>query len=82
MYGPNHSSFHQPSSNYNSGANERRSNLTMALSANRRMTLEEYLNYEDGTDIRYEVHDGVLVEMGAESDVNVLIATFLLAMFL
>ncbi|MGC8714466.1 MAG: hypothetical protein ACP5RH_18925 [Leptodesmis sp.] len=54
----------------------------MALSANRRMTLEEYLNYEDGTDIRYEVHDGVLVEMGAESDVNVLIATFLLAMFL
>lgn len=54
----------------------------MALSANRRMTLEEYLNYEDGTDIRYELHDGVLVEMGAESDVNVLIATFLLAMFL
>lgn len=48
----------------------------MALSANRRMTLEEYLNYEDGTDIRYEVHDGVLVEMGAESDVNVLIAPF------
>ncbi len=54
----------------------------MTLSANRRMTLEEYLNYEDGTDIRYELHDGILVKMGAESDVNVLIATFLFAMFL
>jgi Uma2 family endonuclease len=50
----------------------------MTIAANGRMTLEEYLNYDDGTDTRYELVDGVLVEMGAESDVNVLIAIALL----
>jgi Uma2 family endonuclease len=29
----------------------------------RKMSLEEYLNYDDGTDARYELVDGVLVEM-------------------
>jgi Uma2 family endonuclease len=29
----------------------------------RKMSLEEYLNYDDGTDTRYELVDGVLVEM-------------------
>jgi Uma2 family endonuclease len=33
---------------------------------NRRMTLEEYLSYDDGTSTRYELV-GVLVEMGAET---------------
>lgn len=50
----------------------------MAIASNRCMTLEEYLNYDDGTDTRYELVDGVLVEMGAESDLNQRIALFLL----
>lgn len=50
----------------------------MAITQSKRMTLEEYLEYDDGTDARYELVDGVLVEVGAESDVNVLIATALL----
>jgi len=49
---------------------------------NQRMTLEAYLNYEDGTDNRYELVDGVLVAMGAENPINPQIASFLFAVFL
>jgi Uma2 family endonuclease len=35
----------------------------MTVATARRMSLEEYLNYYDGTDTRYELVDGVLVEM-------------------
>jgi Uma2 family endonuclease len=42
------------------------------------MALEEYLNYEDGTEKRYELVNGVLVEMPTESPINILIAQFLL----
>jgi len=45
------------------------------------LTLEDYLNYDDGTDVRYELVDGVLVEMGAESTINTRIAVFLLLAF-
>ncbi len=45
------------------------------------MTPEEYLDYDDGTDTRYELVDGVLVEMGAESTLNTQIAVFLLLTF-
>ncbi|MDF5725369.1 MAG: Uma2 family endonuclease [Rhizonema sp. PD37] len=44
-------------------------------------TIEEYLNYDDATDTRYELVDGVLVEMGAESTLNTQIAVFLLLTF-
>jgi Uma2 family endonuclease len=54
---------------------------TMIVSTDRRMTLAEYLAYDDGTDARYELVDGALVEMGAESDINVNIAIFLIVMF-
>jgi Uma2 family endonuclease len=54
----------------------------MAIASNRRMTLEEYLNYDDGTDTRYELVDGVLVEMGAETTQNINIAIFLISVFL
>lgn len=47
-----------------------------------RMTLEEYLAYDDGTDARYELRDGILVAMGAESDINVVIGSFLFSIFL
>lgn len=46
------------------------------------MSLAEYLSHDDGTERRYELIDGVLVEMGAESDINIQIANFLFAYFL
>jgi Uma2 family endonuclease len=54
----------------------------MAIATAKKMSLEEYLTYDDGTDTRYELVDGVLVEMGAENDTNVEIAGFLVAIFL
>ena len=47
-----------------------------------RMTLEEYLDYDDGTDTRYELEDGVLVDMSAEQPLNPCIAIFLLGYLL
>ena len=44
-------------------------------------TIEEFLRYDDGTDTRYELVDGVLVDMGAESTLNTRIAVFLLLTF-
>lgn len=44
-------------------------------------TIEEFLKYDDGTDTRYELVDGVLVDMGAESTLNTQIAVFLLLTF-
>ena len=46
-----------------------------------RLTIEEFLTYDDGTDTRYELVDGVLVEMGAESTINTMIAGFLFLQF-
>jgi Uma2 family endonuclease len=54
----------------------------MTLATDRRMSLEEYLEYDDGTDTRYELEDGVLVEMGSENTLNPVIAGFLFAIFL
>jgi Uma2 family endonuclease len=48
----------------------------------RRMTLEEYLNYDDGTETRYELVDGILVAMGSENPLNPQIAGFLFSVFL
>jgi Uma2 family endonuclease len=50
----------------------------MKLATERRMTLEEFLEYDDGTDTRYELEDGMLVEMGAENPLNNMIAVYLL----
>ena len=54
----------------------------MTVATDRRMTLKEFLTYNDGTDRRYELVDGVLVEMGAESRGNVKISLFLIQIFL
>jgi Uma2 family endonuclease len=35
----------------------------MTVATQRKMSLEEYLNYDDGTNIRYELVDEVLVKM-------------------
>jgi Uma2 family endonuclease len=53
----------------------------MTIAITKRLTLEEYLTYDDGTDARYELVDGVLVEMGAESTINIQIAVFLIQFF-
>jgi Uma2 family endonuclease len=47
----------------------------------KRFTLEEYLQYDDGTDVPYELVDGELVEMPPESDRNNLISIYLLVKF-
>ncbi|MBC7971252.1 MAG: Uma2 family endonuclease [Verrucomicrobia bacterium] len=49
-----------------------------APSAPKSMTMAEYLAYDDGTDTRYELVDGALVEMPPESQVNLTIAKYLL----
>jgi Uma2 family endonuclease len=46
------------------------------------MTLEEYLNYDDGTDTRYELDKGELVAVSPESELNIRIASLLFAFFL
>ncbi|ABA24806.1 Protein of unknown function DUF820 (plasmid) [Trichormus variabilis ATCC 29413] len=48
----------------------------------RKFTLNEYLSYDDGTDTKYELVDGELVEMPPESDRNNLISLYLLSQFL
>jgi Uma2 family endonuclease len=53
----------------------------MTVATQRRMSLEEYLTYDDGTDTRYELVDGMLVEMGTEAPLNSAIALFLVFVF-
>lgn len=50
--------------------------------ASKPMTLEEYLDYDDGTDADYELVDGQIIAMPTESDLNDRIAGFLYAYFL
>ena len=54
----------------------------MTVATDRRMTLQEFLTYDDGTDKRYELEDGVLVPMGTEASVNITITFFLVQAFL
>jgi Uma2 family endonuclease len=42
------------------------------------MTLEDYLSYDNGTDTRYKLVDGVLVEMPPKSTLKTQITAFLL----
>lgn len=51
------------------------------VQAKPKMTLEEFIAYDDGTDTRYELEDGVLVEMPTESPRNTKIAVFLIILF-
>lgn len=54
----------------------------MAAIIGKYLTLEEYLNYDDGTDNQYELVAGELVAMPPESPKNVQISLFLLVNFL
>ncbi|MEO1132210.1 MAG: Uma2 family endonuclease [Cyanobacteria bacterium J06639_1] len=53
----------------------------MTVSTSTRMTLAEYLAYDDGTDTRYELANGELAAMPPESTLNNRIATLLLIYF-
>ncbi|WP_019499331.1 Uma2 family endonuclease [Pseudanabaena sp. PCC 6802] len=53
----------------------------MTLATKKKLTFEEYLAYDDGTDTRYELVNGELVAMPAESDLNQRIGMFLLTCF-
>jgi Uma2 family endonuclease len=46
--------------------------------ATQKMTLEEFLAYDDGTDNLYELENGELISMPSESEINRRIAIFLL----
>ena len=54
----------------------------MTVATDRRMTLKEFLTYDDGTDTRYELEDGVLVDMGTEATINIKIVIFFIETFL
>lgn len=49
----------------------------MATATQQRLTLEEYLTYDDGTDATYEFVDGVLIEMPPSIRLHRRIAKFL-----
>jgi Uma2 family endonuclease len=53
--------------------------MTVAIA--RKMTLEEFLEYNDGTDTLYELENGELIPVSSESEINQLIAVFLLIYF-
>lgn len=42
----------------------------MTAAIEQRMSLAEFLSYDDGTDRRYELVNGLLVEIGAKSRAN------------
>jgi Uma2 family endonuclease len=50
--------------------------------ATQKMTLEEFLAYDNGTENSYELENGELISMPSESDWNQRIASFLFALFL
>ena len=50
--------------------------------AAQKMTFDEFLSYDDGTDNWYELENGELIAMPAESEINRRIAMFLVATLL
>ena len=54
----------------------------MTVATAKKMTFEEFLDYDDGTDALYELENGELIAVSSESDINQRIAIFLLAYFL
>ena len=51
------------------------------IAVQRRMSLAEYLEYDDGTDRWYELEDGLLIDMSGENPLNSRIAVMLLFLF-
>ncbi len=55
--------------------------ITLDRPVSQTMTLEEFFSYDDGTDAMYELEDGELILMAAESEINRRIAMFILICF-
>lgn len=53
----------------------------MTVANAKKMTFEEFLQFDDGTDTLYELENGELIAMPFESELNRRIATFLLIYF-
>ena len=51
------------------------------IAVQRRMSLAEYLDYDDGSDRWYELEDGLLIDMSGENPLNCRIAVMLLFLF-
>lgn len=53
----------------------------MTVATTKKMSFEEFLDYDDGTDYLYELENGELIPVSSESDINQRIAIFLLIYF-
>ena len=53
----------------------------MMSATSTKMTLTQFLNYDDGTETLYELENGELIPMPSESEINRRIAMFLLIYF-
>lgn len=53
----------------------------MVIATAKKMTFEEFLAYDDGTDTLYELENGELIQIPCESELNRRIAMFLLIYF-
>lgn len=53
----------------------------MTVATTKKITFEEFLEYNDGTDALYELENGELIPVSSESEINQLIAVFLLIYF-
>ena len=51
--------------------------MTIVTQPQKKLTFEEYLDYDDGTDNRYELTNGALIALPPESGVNNAIAIYL-----
>ncbi len=56
--------------------------IALDRATSKTMTLEEFFSFDDDTDAMYELEDGNLILMTAESEINRRIASFLFACFL
>jgi len=55
--------------------------IALDRATSKTMTLEEFFNYDDDTDAMYELEDGNLILITAESEINRRIAVFLFVYF-
>jgi Uma2 family endonuclease len=55
--------------------------VAIAKKTSKKITFEEFLNYDDGTNNWYELENGELIQMPYESEINRRIASFLFIYF-
>ena len=55
--------------------------LDIQPESSKKITFEDFLEFDDGTDFMYELENGELIQMASESEINQRIAVFLLIYF-